>query len=143
MKELSAGIIFVRNEQIFLAHATETPRWDIPKGHVEPDELPILTAIRECNEETGFDVKSSDLKDLGKFVYTPKKDLHLFLYTGSEFPDIDKCYCTSYFFKGSRMVYEMDCFNYFDFSDIPHVTGSSMSGVLHQILKSEFNYEPL
>lgn len=97
MKELSAGIIFVRNEQIFLAHATETPRWD----------------------------------------------LHLFLYTGSEFPDIDKCYCTSYFFKGSRMVYEMDCFNYFDFSDIPHVTGSSMSGVLHQILKSEFNYEPL
>jgi 8-oxo-dGTP pyrophosphatase MutT (NUDIX family) len=31
--------------------------WLQPGGHIENDELPHETAIRECKEETGIDVK--------------------------------------------------------------------------------------
>lgn len=32
------------------------PGWELPGGHVEPDEEPIETAVRETEEETGYRV---------------------------------------------------------------------------------------
>jgi 8-oxo-dGTP pyrophosphatase MutT (NUDIX family) len=36
--------------------------YDLPSGHVEPDEMPILAAVRELKEETDLDVKAEDLE---------------------------------------------------------------------------------
>jgi 8-oxo-dGTP pyrophosphatase MutT (NUDIX family) len=32
------------------------PGWELPGGHVEPDEDPAATAVRETEEETGYRV---------------------------------------------------------------------------------------
>ena len=29
-------------------------RWDLPKGHIDPGEIPAATALRETTEESGF-----------------------------------------------------------------------------------------
>ena len=42
-------------------------RWDLPKGHAEPDESLRETALRETTEETGIDAKLIDLDD--RFAY--------------------------------------------------------------------------
>jgi 8-oxo-dGTP pyrophosphatase MutT (NUDIX family) len=36
--------------------------YDLPSGHVEPDEMPILAAARELKEETDLNVKAEDLE---------------------------------------------------------------------------------
>lgn len=73
--ELSAGIIFVKDGAVLMGHATETPHWDIPKGHVEKGETHIDAAIRECFEETGFEVFAEELVSLGVLDYTKTKTL--------------------------------------------------------------------
>jgi 8-oxo-dGTP pyrophosphatase MutT (NUDIX family) len=64
--EKSAGaVVFRKNKEIkyLLLHyptgsRTSKDYWDLPKGHVEKGEKPIVTAKREIAEETG-------LKDVG------------------------------------------------------------------------------
>jgi 8-oxo-dGTP pyrophosphatase MutT (NUDIX family) len=36
--------------------------YDLPSGHVEPDEMPILAAVRELKEETDLGVDVDDLE---------------------------------------------------------------------------------
>jgi 8-oxo-dGTP diphosphatase len=36
--------------------------YDLPGGHVDPDEMPILAAVRELKEETNLDVSAKDLE---------------------------------------------------------------------------------
>lgn len=61
----SAGILLYRNgengTEFFLAHPggpffakKHEGWWTIPKGELLPDELPLDTAIREFEEETGY-----------------------------------------------------------------------------------------
>lgn len=71
--ERSAGILFLNNGSVLMGHATETPHWDIPKGHIEKGEEPIHAAIRECFEETGVLVEPHELESLGRLDYTSKK----------------------------------------------------------------------
>lgn len=73
--ERSAGILFLNNGSVLMGHATETPHWDIPKGHIEKGESPINAAIRECFEETGVVVEQHELLSLGLIDYTSKKSL--------------------------------------------------------------------
>ena len=42
--------------QIFLMHSTDTHKWNLPGGAVEPHEHPSVSAIREMREETGLDI---------------------------------------------------------------------------------------
>ena len=54
----SGGIVFRRDKQsgavqILLMQDAKN-RWTIPKGHIEPEEEPKLTAEREIREETGL-----------------------------------------------------------------------------------------
>ncbi|WCZ66430.1 nudix hydrolase [Yersinia phage MHG19] len=131
--ELSAVIIFVNKERthVFMGHATETPRWDIPKGHVEEGETPLQGALRECKEESGFIVQDSEnLIDLGRQKYSSNKDIHVFLYLGSQLPVPALCHCDSWFMKGTRKVYEMDRFEWVPIEDIPNRCGKSMTYTL-------------
>ena len=132
--ELSAGIIFVKDGAVLMGHATETPHWDIPKGHVEKGETHIDAAIRECFEETGFEVFAEELVSLGVLDYTITKNLALFLYVGQDYPVAEECYCASTFVKNGRTIREMDDFKYVPISQIPSHARKTMGQLLPKIL---------
>ena len=50
----AAGTILIRNGEVLLVHRPRYDDWSFPKGKVDGAELLSLTAIRECEEETGF-----------------------------------------------------------------------------------------
>lgn len=95
---LSCGLLVQSPAGWFLAHATRTPRWDLPKGRIEPDETPLQAALRETLEETGLDLSylQDRIQDLGRHHYIPKKDLHLFFAEVDEPFDLSKCHCTTH-----------------------------------------------
>lgn len=120
---LSCGILFVRDGHLFIGHTTGQKHWDIPKGKIEPGETPIEAAIRETYEETGYVVRDeSSLRDLGEVPYRRGKQLHLFMYTGSSFPDVNECKRII----AKRDVRELDDFQYVDFGDAPKYLNARM-----------------
>ncbi len=52
----SCGFLIYRNNParsfLLMRH---TDRWDLPKGHVDPNETNLECALRELKEETGID----------------------------------------------------------------------------------------
>lgn len=56
--EKSCGIVVYRERagsRLYLILHYEEGHWDLPKGHVEPGEKEMETAMRELREETGID----------------------------------------------------------------------------------------
>ncbi len=49
----SAGGLVVRGDEVLLIATAGGRRWQLPKGHLEPGELPAEAAVREVREETG------------------------------------------------------------------------------------------
>jgi 8-oxo-dGTP pyrophosphatase MutT (NUDIX family) len=90
-REVSAGGVLYRRaddgiEVILASRRTRSGDlvWGLPKGLVEPGESPEETAVREVQEETGFDGKLVD--DLGEISYwyvwegvRVRKTVHFFL----------------------------------------------------------------
>jgi 8-oxo-dGTP pyrophosphatase MutT (NUDIX family) len=113
-KPISAGVIFVCPSGILMCHPTGKSKgyhnWDLPKGHIDVNETPKETAIREVREETGIKITNEDhLIDLGEFYYNKYKDIHLFKYVMDEDIDTTKCKCTSLFINDhGKEVPEMD-----------------------------------
>lgn len=54
--ELAAGVVLVhsRKRDVLLLHHRAEDRWCLPKGHVDPGESLLETAVRETREETGL-----------------------------------------------------------------------------------------
>ncbi|ADJ55476.1 nudix hydrolase [Escherichia phage RB16] len=134
--ERSAGILFLNNGSVLMGHATETPHWDIPKGHIEKGESPINAAIRECFEETGVVVEQHELLSLGLIDYTSKKELVLFVYVGNNYPEAEKCVCASTFVKNGRTITEMDDFKYVPYSQIRDHARKTMGHLLTKLVGS-------
>ncbi|MCK4653900.1 MAG: NUDIX hydrolase [Candidatus Cloacimonetes bacterium] len=68
MKRLGTSIIFINDkEKILLFLRDDKPdipypnMWDVPGGHVEPDETPEVCIIREMKEEMNIDLKDFQL----------------------------------------------------------------------------------
>jgi 8-oxo-dGTP pyrophosphatase MutT (NUDIX family) len=59
MERQYCASIFVidKEDKILLMYNKKLNMWLQPGGHIENDELPHETAIRECKEETGIDVE--------------------------------------------------------------------------------------
>lgn len=54
----AAGVVVVRDgasgPEVAVIHRGLRADWSLPKGKVEPGEHPVVTAVRECDEETGI-----------------------------------------------------------------------------------------
>ena len=81
----AGGVVFRRNLQTqaieFLLIQDGKDRWTISKGHIEPDEPPEETAVREILEETGVrgEVRVHDW--LGKVQFQYRREQSLVLMT--------------------------------------------------------------
>ena len=58
--EKSCGCIIVNDEKILLVEQVNSGTYNFPKGHMNPGETEIETAIREVKEETNLDVIIND-----------------------------------------------------------------------------------
>jgi 8-oxo-dGTP pyrophosphatase MutT (NUDIX family)/phosphohistidine phosphatase SixA len=57
----AAGVVALREQdgitEVLIVHRNRDLAWSLPKGKVEPNEHPAVTAVRECDEETGLQVR--------------------------------------------------------------------------------------
>jgi len=124
VKKLSCGTLIVREnsggKELFMAHVTNKPFWDIPKGGRNSEEGFIQAAIRELYEESGFVCEHAELLDLGLYEYTDRKDLYLFKYVGNTNFCHTKAVCNSTFFSKiySAHLPEVDDFKYVPFDEV-------------------------
>ena len=61
MKELSVGAITFLEKKVLLIHQINGNHIGFPKGHIEINESPEKTALREVYEETGIKIKLESL----------------------------------------------------------------------------------
>ena len=92
---LSCGVLVTDGTHLLIAHATRTPRWDIPKGLADPGEDPAAAARRELREETGLEAPPSALVPCGTHPYLRNKDLALFAWRVPAMPDPATLRCTA------------------------------------------------
>jgi 8-oxo-dGTP pyrophosphatase MutT (NUDIX family) len=130
-RRLSCGVVVTDGARVLLGHATRSPRWDIPKGLVEPGETPRQAALRELREETGLIAEGETLSDLGQHAYLPGKDLALFAWRPDAMPDPARCVCATFFLArdGVRLP-EFDRFGMFAWADALGRVGRNMTRVL-------------
>jgi ADP-ribose pyrophosphatase len=58
-------VLMIKNKRF----AVGKTLWELPAGTLEPDEIPLMCAKRELEEETGF--KAKEFKPLLEFYSTP------------------------------------------------------------------------
>ncbi len=77
--EKSCGAIVYRkrhgNTEILLIKHVRSGCWSFPKGHMEPGENEIQTAVREIKEETNIDVSVDDPAFREVVVFNPRRDI--------------------------------------------------------------------
>lgn len=62
-KHFTASALIIDNGKVLLLHHKKLGVWLYPGGHVEKNETPDQTVIREVKEETGLDVEIISEKD--------------------------------------------------------------------------------
>ena len=97
----SGGVAFRRRAgeiEVALVSVGPLQRWQLPKGLVEEDESPEITAVREVREEAGIDATLMAPLDTIEYWYVASaeriryhKRVHFFLleYAGGEVEDHD------------------------------------------------------
>jgi 8-oxo-dGTP pyrophosphatase MutT (NUDIX family) len=131
-RRLSCGILILSEpHELLLCHVTGQDHWDLPKGGIHVDESPRQAALRETREETGLDLSAHPLRELGRFDYRPKKDLHLFAALMPRF-DVARLSCESHFAQAvtGRRLPEMDGYDWFGFDRIAELCTTKMTAVL-------------
>lgn len=68
---LKAGAMVIDQGKVLLVTGKEGNVWSFPKGHAELGETIEETAIREVQEETGYEVEL--IKRVGDLTYTNKE----------------------------------------------------------------------
>lgn len=132
---LSCGILIESPAGWLLAHASRTPRWDIPKGKIEPGEKPVEAALRETREEIGIDLEWARemMVDLGRHSYLPKKDLHLFHLVLDHALDLAGCVCTTYVeLPDGERIPETDDYEWVPLDRVRNRIGNGLAAYMHQ-----------
>lgn len=79
----AAGILLIsRNPHQFLL-MRHRDRWDLPKGHCEPDETFLETALRETEEETGIFAEMIEIDP--EFIFEVEYPVRYKRFGGQEF----------------------------------------------------------
>ena len=74
--------------------------WSLPKGVHDETDLDLRhTAVRELEEETGYELKPEQLEYIGIFPYRPNKDFALFKHVSNHEIDTSNMICTTYYKK--------------------------------------------
>jgi len=133
-KTTSCGVIVTDGERLLLGHATRSPRWDIPKGGVEPGESLSEAACRELLEETGLVAPQAALTPLGIKPYLRAKDLALFAWAVPTLPDPKTLRCSEFFVlaDGTRFP-EFDRFGLFTLDEALTRVGKNLARLLAEI----------
>jgi len=134
VKTTSCGVIVTDGQRLLLGHASRSPRWDIPKGGVEPGESFAATASRELREETGLAAPPEALVPLGVFPYLRYKDLALFAWVVPVLPDPKTLVCSEFFAlpNGTRLP-EFDRFGLFTLDEAIARVGKNLARLLAEI----------
>lgn len=127
---LSCGVIVTDGQHLLIGHATQSPRWDIPKGQAEDGEPHEAAARRELEEETGLSAGDATLVSLGQHRYLPRKDLALYAWLVTVMPDPAVLVCHSVFQLRGRAVPEFDRFACPAWADAMPRLGKAMNVVL-------------
>lgn len=132
MNIISCGLIVRSPDGILLAHATYTPRWDIPKGRLEDNELPLKAAMRECFEETNLDLAEHEgiVIDLGQQPYIRGKDLHVFLLDLPTSFSLDECSCHTVIEQNGKIFPETDRWEWVKEGDVLNKVGKGLGNLL-------------
>jgi 8-oxo-dGTP pyrophosphatase MutT (NUDIX family) len=133
-KTTSCGVIVTDGHRLLLGHASRSPRWDIPKGGVEPGESLAEAARRELREETGLIAPEAALVALGVKPYLRNKDLALFAWVVDELPDPKTLICSECFVlpNGARLP-EFDRFGLFPPEEALTLVGKNLARLLSEI----------
>jgi 8-oxo-dGTP pyrophosphatase MutT (NUDIX family) len=125
--QISAGMLVIdyATDRLLIGHATNQKHWDIPKGLIEEDEVPIEAAFRELYEEVGTNFgfvkhEFSDVAiDIGEYEYTKYKNLHLFILPINDFTLKGETFsCNSYFEMYGKQFPEIDDYRWVEWKDL-------------------------
>ena len=121
-KKVTAAVVIIDSEgNILGCHGTGKPKdsgYDFPKGEVEEGETHKEAAVRELREETDIYLNDPERKstwsevdkliDCGIYPHNKEKDIHIFLYKTSYFPDLKSLKCSTYFERYGKQFPEVD-----------------------------------
>jgi len=72
---MAGGVVVIRDNKVLLVHRPRYDDWSFPKGKVDGAEIYPVTAVRECDEETGFNVTLGPYLGVDKYT-VPEGDKH-------------------------------------------------------------------
>ena len=111
----AGGCVFDKDGKVLLQRRGDSNKWGFPGGAIEIGETPEMAAIREVKEETGLDVKVSDL--IG--IYTD---------CDMEYPNGDKAHSICIFYEVEVISGQLKCDNietvdlkYFELDEMPEL----------------------
>lgn len=73
---MAAGTIVIDEGQVLLVHRPRYDDWSFPKGKVDGTEIFPVTAVRECDEETGYTVALGSYLAVDKYPI-PEGEKHV------------------------------------------------------------------
>lgn len=136
----SCGVLILNDEkELLMGHSTGNKFFDIPKGLLEENEIPMKCAIRECQEETSLDLSNTVLTDLGVFSYNKEKNLHLFAcYINKNAINLEQLKCESFFedFYTKKLKPEVDYFKWISLEQLVEHSAKSMGKLLINLKNS-------
>ena len=72
----AAGTVVRKGTKVLLVHRPRYDDWSFPKGKVDGNEILPVTAVRECDEETGFSVALGPYLGIDKYPI-PEGEKHV------------------------------------------------------------------